>query len=61
MMQNAAQENDKDTKEVRTVEIEQGQTPSLQPSVEKSPVLPTSQSNFGPDMSGSEDDEVSEV
>ncbi|XP_071107805.1 ankyrin repeat domain-containing protein 17-like isoform X5 [Haliotis cracherodii] len=61
MNQNASQENDKDAKEVRTVEIEQGQTPSLQPSVEKSQVLPTSQSNFGPDMSGSDDDEASEV
>lgn len=61
MMQDALQEKIKETNELRTVEIDQGsQTPSSQ-TVEKSQVISTSQSNFGPDMSGSDDEEASEV
>lgn len=58
MMQDASQDKDKDTSDLRTVEIEGSQTPSQ--TVEKSQVI-TSQANFGPDMSGSDDDEASEV
>lgn len=58
MMQDASGENAKDTSEVKTVEINEGSLTPLQ-AVEKSQV--TTLSNFGPDMSGSDDDEASEV
>lgn len=61
MMQDAVREKAQVTSDLRTVEIEQGsQTPSSQ-TVEKTQVIPISQSNFGPDMSGSDDEEASEV
>ena len=56
MMQDALQEREKDTSEVRTVEINESSLTSLQAAH----VIPT-QSNFGSDMSGSDDDEASEV
>ncbi|PVD39591.1 hypothetical protein C0Q70_02226 [Pomacea canaliculata] len=60
-MQDAVREKAQVTSDLRTVEIEQGsQTPSSQ-TVEKTQVIPISQSNFGPDMSGSDDEEASEV
>ncbi|XP_076458680.1 ankyrin repeat and KH domain-containing protein 1-like isoform X4 [Babylonia areolata] len=59
MMQDGPRENVKETNEVRTVEINEGNLTPLQ-TVEKAHVIPT-QSNFGADMSGSDDDEASEV
>jgi len=64
MMQNAEQDEDNNdsNKEIRTVEIEQGnQTGPFPSPLENSQPLPTSQSTFGPDISASDDDEVSDV
>lgn len=61
-MQNVETEEHKQAaSELNTIEIEQdNQTPSL-PVSENFPVQSLSQTNFGPDMSGSDEGEVSEV
>ena len=63
MMQHVTQEKSDETKEVTTIEIKQDQTPlsDSEPSVGTNQGLLSKESNFGPDMSGSEDDEASEV
>lgn len=65
MMQNVTQDEDHDSnKEIRTVEIEQGNQTGPYPSplpLDKTPPLPTSQSTFGQDVSTSDDDEISDV
>ncbi|KAL8603592.1 hypothetical protein ACOMHN_022544 [Nucella lapillus] len=60
MMQDDARENVNESNEVRTVEINEGNLTPLQ-TVEKTHVIGLPHSNFGPDMSGSDDDEASEV
>ncbi|XP_041363273.1 ankyrin repeat and KH domain-containing protein 1-like [Gigantopelta aegis] len=63
MMQHVIQDKSDETKKVTTIEIQQDQTPlsDSEPSVETHQGLLSKESNFGPDMSGSEDDEASEV
>lgn len=54
MMQDASGENVKDTSEVKTVDINGRSLTPLQ-------AVESRESNFAPDMSGSDDDEASEV
>ena len=59
MMQDVSEENKNISNDVRTVEIDEDSPSPLQ-TAEKSQVI-SSPANFDRDMSGSDDDEASEV